>query len=677
MNDVKISDTVKQKLDYLNSHEYRKMRSDKSDDITDELNKLPVHMRAPVLLRHACEAEKPILFGSDDIFGFNRYRIKLPKHGMYGRSHYGNVTVDYERLLRGGLNGILTEIEERYAIADTKAKEFYEAGRECISSCIKIAERYRLAAEENGNVRLASALKRVPFYGARDYYEACVMLRFIQYILRLNGTAHVTLGRFDKYMKPYFDASIQNGVNLDDILQVTQLFFISLNFDSDIYPGVQTGDNGQSMVLGGCDNDGVSLVSELTEICLAASQSLRLIDPKINLRVNKNTPITLYERGTQLTKQGLGFPQYCNDDVVITGLVALGYDEIDARNYSVAACWEFIVSGCGADIPNIEVMNFPLVVDRTIRCYPKVASFENFMKRLHVQLNAECEALIYLSNEICRQNYSIPEPLLSLFVYPCIQRGRDITEGGAKYRNFGIHGAGIANAADAIVAIKKLCYEQKKYSLNDIIVALNADFVGYEGMRAEMLSQPKMGNNDDEVDNIAGTLMGWFSDYINGRQNEFGGIFRAGTGSAMEYIYRAEMVGATSDGRKARAPYGSSFSPSLDARLNGPLSAISSFSKFDMKRIINGGPFTIEMHDTVFRNDEGEKKVAALIKAFIDMGGHQIQINAINRETLIDAQKHPEKYPNLIVRVWGWSGYFNELDIAFQNHIIRRCEFSL
>lgn len=364
--------------------------------------------------------------------------------------------------------------------------------------------------------------------------------------------------------------------------------------------------------------------------------------------------------------------------MVIPGQTALGYDEEDARDYSVAACWEFIVPGCGADIPNIEVMNFPLVVDETLRIRGEGSrSFDILMRNLHIRLNAECEALIYIANEHCRNHYCLPETLLSLFLRPCIERGRDISCGGAKYRNFGIHGAGISTAADSLVAIKKLCYEQKKYSLKEIISALNADFVGYESMRADMLAQPKMGNNDDEVDAIACTLMDWFSSYLNGSKNAFGGIFRAGTGSAMEYIYRAEMVGATADGRKAHSPYGSSFSPSLDARLNGPLSAIQSFSKFDMKRIINGGPFTIEIHDTVFRNDEGEKKVAALIKAFIDMGGHQMQTNAINRDRLIDAQKHPEKYPNLIVRVWGWSGYFNELDVAFQNHIIRRVEFAV
>ena len=144
----------------------------------------------------------------------------------------------------------------------------------------------------------------------------------------------------------------------------------------------------------------------------------------------------------------------------------------------------------------------------------------------------------------------------------------------------------------------------------------------------------------------------------------------------MEYINSAEVVGATADGRKARDVYGCSYAPAIGAKTLGPLSVVQSFTKFDLKRVCNGGPFTIEMHDTVFRNDEGEKKVAMLVKTFIDLGGHQIQINAINRDVLLDAQNNPDKYPTLIVRVWGWSGYFNELETKYQDHVIRRTEFT-
>ncbi len=154
-------------------------------------------------------------------------------------------------------------------------------------------------------------------------------------------------------------------------------------------------------------------------------------------------------------------------------------------------------------------------------------------------------------------------------------------------------------------------------------------------------------------------------------------FYRSGGGSAMEYLWSAAKVAATADGRYAYTPYSSSFSPAITTRLNGPLSVIQSFTKYNMTRAINGGPLTMEVHDTTFRNEYGIEKVAALVKAFIDLGGHQLQLNSINRDRLVAAQKHPELYPNLIVRVWGWSGYFNELDIDYQNHVIKRTEFQM
>ena len=267
-------------------------------------------------------------------------------------------------------------------------------------------------------------------------------------------------------------------------------------------------------------------------------------------------------------------------------------------------------------------------------------------------------------------------PIQSIFFDGCIQKLKNLTCGGTKYYNFGAHGAGIANGADALAAVKQNVFEDKTISKQDLILALENNFEGYDEIRNILKSSPKMGNNDDFVDNIACLIMGCFAKNLNNRENGYGGIWRAGTGSAMEYIWKGSKCPATADGRKSGNAYSSSYSPSLDAKTAGVLSVIQSFTKFDLSDIINGGPLTIEIHDTVFRNDEGIKKVAMLVKNFILLGGHQLQLNSINGEKLKDAQKHPENYPNLIVRVWGWSGFFNELDVEFQNHIIRRTEYT-
>lgn len=668
-----MTSTVSAQLEYLLKREYRTRRIPGGENITQKQDGFSEMMRVAHRFAYSLDLEEPVFHG-DDRFGFNRHAAEIALDD-YIPSLFGNVTVDYESALELGLNGVAAKARALYDTADEKAREFYDGIFVCVDACARIVERYRKAALACGNTALADALTRVPMEGARNYYEALITIHFLQYTLRITNMSHITLGRFDQYMYPYYQASKAEGMTDAEALELTELFFITMNFDTDLYVGVQQGDNGQSLVLGGCKADGSDAFNELSEICLQASEDLKIIDPKINLRVNKNTPLSLYERGTRLTRQGLGFPQYSNDDVVIPGLIGWGYDPEDAWNYTVAACWEFIIPRCGADVPNFEVMNFPLIVDRAVRkSLVGCPDFDAFLTHVKAEIEAECDAIIQKRNASGRDN---PNPLLSMFLLPCIERGRDYSDYSAKYNNYGIHGAGIANGADALAAIRSEIYEKKSLTAQELIQALDDNFVGHEDLRRTLLACPKMGNNEEEVDSLGDFLMECFASYLNGKPNNRGGIYRAGTGSAMEYIYRAALVGATADGRPAKEPYGSSFSPSLHARLNGPLSAVQSFSRYDMKKIVNGGPFTIEIHDTVFRNDEGEKKVAQLIKTFIDLGGHQIQINAINRDRLLDAQKHPEKYPNLIVRVWGWSGYFNELDVAFQNHVIRRMEFNM
>ena len=678
-----MNERVSKRLDYLNGREFRKIRKDEELDLTEELRDYPIAIKKAKLFEITIDREEPVFLGDDDMYGFNRLHKRLPKcclapdyKGVWGASglscYYGNITIDYAKALKYGLNGLVGIAEANYAKADEEGKLFYDALKIYVAACERLVVKYREKAKELGKTELYEALQVVPMEGAQDYYQATIVMRFLQYILRLDRHSHMTLGRYDQYMKPYYDASVAKGATYEELLETTELFFISMNIDTDIYAGVQQGDNGQSLVLGGCDEDGNDAFNDLSEICLQASEELKVIDPKINLRVNKNTPLSLYERGTRLTKQGLGFPQYSNDDVVIPGLVKLGYDIKDARNYAVAACWEFIISGCGADYPNIGVMNFPLAVERATKKLPSCKTFDEFKLLVKEEIEAIAEVLM----AECNQGVYMPDPLLSAFVSPCLETGICVGRGGAKYNNFGFHGTGIANAADAMEAIEIAVFKNKEITAEELIKALDANYEGYEPLRRKLSEMPKMGNNVESVDEKGGYIMQCFAEAVNNKPNHRGGVYRAGTGSAMEYLWSASKVGATADGRKAKEAYGSSYSPSLSARLNGPLSAVISFAKQNLENLCNGGPFTIEIHDTVFRNEEGEKKVAMLVKSFIDLGGHQMQINAINRDTLLDAQAHPEKYPNLIVRVWGWSGYFNELDIDYQNHVIRRTEFT-
>lgn len=670
-------------LRVLRAQEYRTRRIHiEQYDLSETVMQLPERMRRAAMLKDMLGRETPF-FLEGDIFGFNRTVVETPYYinakGKRVHSSKGNYTPHYGRFIADGFDKILAYMDENQSRLDDTRAVFYDAMRENISAVYDLCDRYRAAAEEQGNLRLANALKKIPRKGAETFYEACLFQKIILFALHCTAACQLTFGRFDRYMLPYYQADLARGVSREELLETLELYFISLNVDGDLYIGLQQGDNGQSMVLGGYDGDGNEMFNDLSSLVMDASLELSLIDPKINLRVNKTTPDWLYEYGTKLTKQGLGFPQYCNDDIVVPFLESLGYERKDALEYTVAACWEYIIPDCGADVPNFGTMNFPKHVNDAIHRYLlECDTFENLMDCACRAIAEECYAIRDKKSwRLHPEIQSVDVHFLSLFIDGCLEKGLDITQGGAKYNNFGCHGAGISNAADALAAVRKTVYEEKSVGKQELLDALDANFVGYEEVRNRLLSAPKMGNNDDYVDLLACRLMDTFATTLNGLPNDFWGVWRAGTGSAQEYVRSSCKVPATADGRLAGDVYGCSYSPAVTTKLTGPLSVIQSFTKFDLKRICNGGPLTLELHDTVFRNEEGEKKVAQLVKAFVHLGGHQLQLNAVNRDRLLDAQEHPEQYPNLIVRVWGWSGYFCELDKAYQDHVIRRTEFTV
>ena len=446
----------------------------------------------------------------------------------------GNIIPNYARVIAKGFDATREEIVT--AMQCAKSEEQIAYGKRMlaeIDALLEICDRHTEKIQKSGNKRLYTALQKVPHRGAESFFEACLFMQICIYGLRRTNVEHLCLGRFDQYMYPFFRADLDRGLPAEELFEIVEAFFITLNYDSDLYHGIQQGDNGQSMVLGGFDADGNDQYNELSRMCMEASLELSLIDPKINLRVGKNTPDERYEFATHLTKKGLGFPQYCNDDVVVPGLIKLGYEPADAYNYGVAACWEHIIPNCSAEVSNIKTMNFPFVVNRAVHEHLKsCADFDALMSFVEREIDAECADLVRQAQTKTLRT----QPLLSVFVDGCIEKLCDLWVGGSKYNNFGFHGLGIANATDALVAIKKLVYDDKSVAPDTLLSALNANFEGYDDLRAQLRSCPKMGNNDDYTDEIACSIMSYYSKHMNGRDNQRGGICRAGTGSAMFYV---------------------------------------------------------------------------------------------------------------------------------------------
>ena len=590
-----------------------------------------------------------------DCFTEEEWQEIRSSHFIHELGYMSNLSPNYADTIRVGLLA-------RYEQAD-------EYGKRMIDAILALTDRYRAEAERQGRRELAAVLTRVPRYGATNFYEALQFFRILHYCLWLEGDYHNTTGRFDQYMYPYLKADIDRGLyTKESALALVEDFFLSFNKDSDLYVGVQQGDNGQSMVLGGrtaAGEDGFNLLSEL---CLVASRNLMMIDPKINLRVSRDTPLSVYELGTELTRAGLGFPQYSNDDVVIDGLIKLGYAPEDALNYVVAACWEFIIPAVGADIANIGALSFPRVVDTCLhRDLPVCDTFDRFMDAIREEIVRECDRICEEIHDL----WFVPSPLMNMLIDGGIYEG-------AKYNNFGIHGSGVATAADSLAAIEQYVFDQKAFTAQTLIEAIDTDFEKHpEILPLLRYEAPVMGNNDDRADGKAVTLLDTFADALAGRTNCRGGIFRAGTGTAMYYLWHAAEIGASPDGRRRGEPFGTNFSPSLCAKINGPLSVIRSFTKPHMERVINGGPLTLEFASSMFDSPDSIRKVATLVKTFVELGGHQLQLNAVNTEILKAAQADPDRYRQLVVRIWGWSAYFVELDREYQDHVLRRQQYQV
>lgn len=650
------------------------------------------------LITTMCEAEKAVILPDERIV-FTRTLPTVPPvysaadwasltdgHTLHELGTISNICADWGAVLsQGFLRQRETALATRQRWADQPATvEFIDSAIETIDAVLALADRYAAAARDHNRPDIAAILTHVPAYAPRTFHEALQFLRLAHAVTWLGGHYHNGLGRFDQYMWPYLAGDLAAGrLTIESAEELLAEFFISLNKDSDLYPGVQQGDNGQTLTIGGVTPTGQSGINELTLMVLRVARDVSMIDPKINLRITADTGLELLCLASELTEKGLGFPQYSNDNVVIPGLVTHGYALEDARNYTVAACWEFIIPGKGMDVVNIGAVSFPSAADTAIRAGLQAGeTHADIMDRVRQDVQVQVDQLVAAYANLLLP----PAPYYSVLMDGCLEKGRDLSQ-GLTYNNFGIHGACSANGADALAAVKKLVYQNQAVAPQRLLDALATDFVD-DAALLDLLqtSGPKVGSNNPQADNHLVALFTMLADACeNITDNGRGGIVRPGTGSAMYYIWlargheamREPAVGATADGRKAGTPFSANLAPAPGALTPGPISVFQSFSKIDYTRIINGGPITLELSASVFSHPEAIRKVAMLIRTFAQLGCQQLQVNSLHVETLLDAQLHPEDHQDLIVRVWGWSGYFCELSPEYQEHVIQRHLYSV
>ena len=677
--------------------EHKRFRRDTVPDVLSECDRegLSWPRRAARLVCRMCEAEgqHPVIESDDRIIFLRTITTVPPIYGpqtwsqltkdrtLHELGPISNICADWGMVLSQGLKGRRqAAAKARESVQDDPdGLEFLNCAIETIQAVLTLADTYARESRRLGRNDLADMLEHVPAHRPRCFHEALQALRILHSVVWMGGHYHVGLGRFDQYMWPYLKQDLDSGrLTLAAAEELLAEFFISLNKDSDLYPGVQQGYNGQSLMLGGTTRDGADGVNELTRMAIKVAHYTNMIDPKINLRITPQTDFSLLTLATELTRKGLGFPQYSNDAVVIPALVENGYELEDARDYAVAACWEFLIPGKGMEVVNIGAVSMPAAVDAGIR--KGLCQGENFEQIC--QQTAE-DIRVQLKNVVgaYRKLFLPPAPYYSVLMDGCLEGARDLSH-GLKYNNFGVHGAGSANATDALAAVRRFVFEDESVQPQELLAALDANFEGYEPLRSKLADGgPRVGNNDAAADSLMTRLFEWFADACEAiKDNGRGGGVRPGTGSAMYYVWLAQgkegmrepSVGATAEGRKKGEFLSANLAPSNNAPIRGPISVLQSFAKLPYDRVFNGGPITIELSGSVFADLEAVTKVAMLVRTFAELGCQQLQLNTLNLDTLLDAKAHPEKHKNLIVRVWGWSGYFCELSPEYQDHVIAR-----
>ena len=662
---------------------YHRFRTEKLDidALKKECEPLSAYQAQFLAFSRCVSIEKPVIIPGEKLQFTRSLGIVVP--WINGGYVLENLSPDYGMLLKEGIAGRIAAAEKGLndpAVTEEE-KDFLSAAAGSLKAALDLARRYAEAAVAAGETEMAAILRKVPENPPETLHEALQMIVFCNGLIRLSGSCHIGFGRADQYLLEYYRRDLASGKETaESARQLLAEFFIMFSRDYDLYHGMQKGDNGQSLVLGGILPDGSNGDNELTVLLMDIAADLAMIEPKINLRLSNQTSQEVLKSAARLSGCGLGFPQYSNDEVVINGLTKFGYPLEKARDYILAACWEFVIPG-GRDVPNHFAMNLALAADRAIRAGLRANDhFDGILNRLPGVMK---ELFDSEKERRTRGMKFVCNPLFSSFCAGVLESRKDLNVYGGTHRNFGCHGCASSTAADSLAVVKKLVFDEKKIAPGALLEALEKNFEGFDDIHRQLREcEERVGCGSEDADRMLKLLFDTFADTLeNAEPTCFGGKYRPGTGSAMFYAILTkdknypDYLAATADGRKEGGYVSSSLSPAPGVKAAGMLSVLDSYSKIDYSRVCNGGPITMEVDPVYFKSEEALDKMTGFLKAFQRSGCQQLQLNTLDAELLRKAQVHPESYRDLIVRVWGWSGYFVELKKVYQEQIINRQAF--
>lgn len=630
----------------------------------------------------------------------------------------GTVVPNYAKILGLGVKGIISELHSAMGRLDPTDPEdvpkslFLNSALTTLEGFSLFAKRHaelasRMARKEKSKQRkrelerIAEVCSWVPFNPPRDFWEAVQSFWFTHLAVRLEESGHsLSPGRFDQYMSPLYESDTgpdkrEFALELIECLFIkfSEFMLFSSTDTSKFYTGVP---QWQNLNLGGRTQEGRDATNEISHICLEATIDLRLVQPDISVRIHPETPESFLIKACELARLGTGHPKFYNEDLISHSMASKGLSLEDSRNFSIMGCVEPRVTGKEGIHLTGGFINLPAAVELALNDgrWPftgkKVGlstgdpttftTFDEFMNAFKEQLSHMIRHM-FIVNALAENAYSelLSTPFLSAITDGCIGKCRDLQHGGAVY-NFGpaVNAIGIADTADSLFAVKKTVFEDKRFSMSEILEALERNFDGRDPIRNSLLFDlPKFANDEDEVDSVAHDAVQFFNEECMKYKNIFGGTAQGGIIPVTAGIPFGKVVGALPGGRKAGEAFadGTSGSPGNDKK--GPTAVVRSVAKLDLARLRNGDLLNMRFSPSSVDTRQGLKKMASFIRGFCDVGGWHIQFNVVDSNTLRDAQQHPEKYPDLLVRVAGYSAYFTHLHKEVQDDIIRRTEHCL
>ena len=651
--------------------------------------------------------------------------------GMEGKLNAGDahLAVNYERILKDGLRGYEKRVKEYKASLDLTDPDsidkycFYNAVLIVLKAVRNFANRYSVLAKDLAEkemnqkrkielLEISRICSKVPYEPAETFQEAVQSVWFIQLILQIESNGHsLSYGRFDQYMYPYYDRDIKNGtIKESEALELLTCLWIKTLTINKVRSQAHTLSSAgspmyQNVTIAGQTTDKKDAVNDLSFLVLKSVAQTRLTQPNLTVRYHKNINKHFLDECVEVMRLGFGMPALNNDEIIIPSFMDWQVKEEDAYNYSAIGCVETAVPGkWGYRCAGMSYINFPRMllctmnngVDLTSNkrftkgygYFTEMESYEELLKAWDKTIREITRYSVIVENVIDKASErDVPDILCSALTDDCIARGKTIKEGGAVYDFISGLQVGIANMADCLAAIKKLVYEEKKITRQELWNAILDDFSSPENKKIqEMLIReaPKYGNDDDYVDQLIveayDSYIEEIEKYPNTRYNRgpIGGIRYAGTSSISANVGQGMSTMATPDGRNAFEPLAEGCSPAHNSDKNGPTAVFKSVSKLRTNKITGGVLLNQKMTPQMLSTEENRQKLELLIKTFFNrLHGYHVQYNIVSKETLIDAQKHPEKHKDLIVRVAGYSAFFNVLSKKTQDDIIGRTEQSL